>query len=144
MILFCDCEFNSLGGKLISLALVSEDGQREFYEVLDVQDTIDPWVQKNVMPYLEKDPVTYVVFQTKLHAFLKQFPKVHVMADYPIDIMHLCQCLETGPGDWMEIQPITFEILEELSGKASKVPHNALHDSRAIRDSWLALEGAVD
>ena len=141
MNLFCDCEFNSLGGALLSLALVSEDGNRIFYEVLDTSETIDPWVKDNVMPCLEKPAIEYTAFQTQLKIFLKQFPSVHVIADYPIDIKHLCQCLETGAGDWMEIQPITFEIIEELSAKASKVPHNAKHDAIALRNSWLKREG---
>lgn len=143
MILFCDCEFNSLGGNLISMGLVSEDGNREFYEVLELNELIDPWVQKNVMPHLEKEPIPYAEFQKRLHVFLKQFPNVHVVADYPIDILHFCQSIETGPGDWMEIQPLTMEIIEELSSKASKVPHNAIHDARAVRESWLVKEGAV-
>lgn len=143
MRLFTDSEFNSLNGPLISMALVSEDGIHEFYEVVEINEVIDPWVEKNVMDRLEKEAINRSEFQRRLKKFLQQFPAVHVVADYPIDIVHVCKALETGPGDWMEIQPITFEIIEALSAKASKVPHNALHDARAIRDSWLSQEGVL-
>jgi len=143
MYFFIDCEFNSLGGNLISLALVAEDGVHEFYEVLKLNEPIDPWVEENVMPHLEKDAIEYAIFQDKLKKFLKQFPKVHVLADYPIDLKHFCQSIETGAGDWMEIQPLVLEIDDDLSAKASKVPHNALHDARALRESWLKKEGVL-
>ncbi len=46
-----------------------------------------------------------------------------------------------GAGEWMDIQPLTMEVDDNLSAKASKVLHNALHDARAIRDSWLKNNG---
>jgi hypothetical protein len=30
---------------------------------------------------------------------------------------------------------------DDISGKGSKVPHNALHDARASRDSWMKNNG---
>lgn len=141
MQLFIDCEFNSMGGGLISMALVSEDGDREFYEVVECAEAIDPWVKENVMPILEKDPVPYPEFQNRLKKFLGQFPALHVTADYPDDIKHFCNSVITGAGEWFELQPLTMEIDEECSAKASKIPHNALYDARAIRSSWLARNG---
>jgi hypothetical protein len=42
-----------------------------------------------------------------------------------------------------EVPPLTFRFVE-LSGFStaanSKVPHNALHDARALRDHLLTLE----
>lgn len=143
MRLFIDCEFNSLGGQLISMALVSEDGNKEFYEVVKMMEPVDMWVKENVMPILGKNPIDYDVFQSRLNAFLKQIPNVTIMADYPIDIMHLCKAMETGPGDWFEIQPLTMVIDDDLSAKQSKQPHNALEDSRALRLSWLRKENLL-
>lgn len=144
MLLFIDCEFNSMDGDLISLALVGEDGNQEFYEVVECHQTIHPWVQENVVPHLDKAALTRATFQNKLQHFLKKFPSVTVMADYPADLRYLMHVVETGPGEWMMIQPLTLEIDDRLSAKASKVPHNALSDARALRDSWLALEGGLE
>ena len=141
MRLFIDCEFNSMNGGLISMALVSEDTTREFYEVVEINEPLDTWVAENVMPILEKPAIPFKEFQEKLKKFLKQFPAVTIMADFPDDIKHFCNTVITGPGEWFLIQPLRFEIDDELSAKASKVPHNALHDARALRDSWLKNNG---
>ena len=47
---YLDTEFDGLGGKLISFALVREDGNSVSYVVQDYAD--DPWVQANVIPIL--------------------------------------------------------------------------------------------
>ena len=61
----------------------------------------------------------------------------------PEDIAKLSQLLVTGPGTMAEVPPLTFKFLP-LSGFStaanSKVPHNALHDARALRDHVLTLE----
>lgn len=141
MRLFIDCEFNAMNGGLISMALVSEDGTREFYEVVEISEPLDPWVAEHVMPILGKAPVTYSVFQQSLKKFLSQFPAVKVLANHPDDFKHFCQSLITGAGEWMMIQPLTMEIDDAISGKASKVLHNALADARAQRESWLKNNG---
>jgi hypothetical protein len=143
MRLFIDCEFNSLGGQLISMALVSEDGNKEFYEVVKMMEPVDTWVKENVMGILNKDPIDYDDFQSRLFGFLKQIPNVSIQADYPIDIMHFCKAIETGPGDWFEIQPLSMVIDDELSAEASQIPHNALEDARALRRSWLIKQDAL-
>lgn len=141
MNLFLDCEFNQFEGGLISLALVTEDGAREFYEVIDCKEELAEWVAENVMPILGKPAIPYVDFQTKLRRFLKQFARVNVIADYPDDIARLCKAVITGPGEWFMVQPMTFEIDDALSAKGSKIPHNALEDARALRLSWLKNNG---
>lgn len=141
MRLFIDCEFNGSEGGLISMALVSEDGLREFYEVVDCAEAIDPWVKEHVMPFLEKKAIPYLDFQDKLKKYLKQFPAVCVMADYPEDILRLCKAVIEGPGEWMMIQPLSFVIDDALSAKASTIPHQALADAHALRKSWLKNNG---
>ena len=56
---FLDTEYDGFGGPLISLALVPEDGGEELYLVLD-QDATDPWVERNVIPFLDHVLVEYV------------------------------------------------------------------------------------
>ena len=37
---FLDCEYNGFGGELISLALVPEHGDHEFYAVLELPEAV--------------------------------------------------------------------------------------------------------
>lgn len=142
MRLFIDCEFNEFGGDLISMALIADDGQ-EFYEVLNLEndDRYGPWVEKNVVPYLNKDPVNKDVFQSKLWNFINQWDDVHIIADWPDDIKYFCMALIRGPGICMGTPPkMTMQIDRELNTLTSKILHNALEDALAIKDSWELLE----
>lgn len=125
-----DCEFNDFNGDLISLALVAASGQ-EFYEVLECKNPA-PWVSEHVMPFLEKEPITRSELQTNLQHFLKQFVEIEIIADWPDDIRYFCQTLITGPGCAISHPPIRFVLDRTLSSDGSSVPHNALHDARAI------------
>lgn len=138
--LFIDCEFNDFRGDLISLALVPEapDGPY-FYEVLDCPKP-SPWVAQHVMPILHKVAVPREVFQHALHAYLRQFPGVHLIADWPEDIKHFCDALITGPGQRLNTPPLFMEVRRDLDAE-SAVPHNALYDARAIRRKYLELHG---
>jgi hypothetical protein len=129
MIIYIDTEFNEFRGSLISMALVAESGE-EFYEVLHCENP-GPWVAVNVMPILNKEPVSVQEFQHKLHAFLMQFDSVHVVADWPEDIAHFCNALITGPGMRMDTPTLTMAVDRSLEA-VSALPHNALEDARAI------------
>lgn len=132
MKLFIDGEWNSFGGELISLALVSEDG-KEFYEVLGC-DNPDPWVAENVMPKLYIEPIALHLFQAKLMDYLSQFDAIHIVADWPEDIQWFCRCLIVGPGMRINTPPLTMEIVRVDT--VSKDPHNALADARALRNHF--------
>jgi hypothetical protein len=138
---FVDAEFQDSTFTLISLAIVSEDGKREFYEVLDTSAITDEWVKANVIPILGKKPVTYEVFQDKLATFVKQFPGMTIIADHINDIAYFSRALTKEKGEWIMIQPLTFIVDDELSAKKAVILHNALSDARAIRDSYLVKEG---
>jgi uncharacterized protein (DUF169 family) len=135
MNIFIDGEWNSYGGDLISLALVAEDG-RSFYEVLGC-DNPDPWVAENVMPKLGKEPIPLVIFQLELAKYLMQFEfdSVHIIADWPEDIMWFCKVLVIGPGTRLDTPPLTMEVLRVDT--VSKNPHNALADAEALRDWYV-------
>lgn len=139
MNIFIDGEWNSYGGELISLALVAEDG-RSFYEVVGC-DNPDPWVAENVMPKLNKPPITLQKLQEQLELFLCQFEfnSVHVIADWPEDIMWFCKVLITGPGTRLDTPPLTMEVLRVDT--VSKNPHNALADAMALRDWYVNVDG---
>jgi len=137
MNLFIDNEFNGMGGALISMALVSEDGAREFYEVVELHEPVIGWVKDNVMPIRNQTPIPFAVFQERLKRFLQQFPAVNIIADYPDDIKYFMEAVITGPGEWFETQPLTTEVQDNLSAKKSKILHNALEDARALRHDWM-------
>lgn len=136
MKLFIDGEWNSYGGDLISLALVPAIGE-SFYEVLGC-DKPDPWVAENVMPKLQKEPITMASMQEKMWSYLNQFESIHVIADWPEDVMWFCKVLVTGPGTRIDTPPLSFEILRVDT--ISKNPHNALADAEALKAWWFVLE----
>ena len=136
MKLFIDGEWNSYGGELISLALVPEIGEH-FYEVLGC-DNPDPWVAENVMTKLGKNQITMALMQEKLEVYLSQFESIHIVADWPEDIMWFCKVLITGPGTRINTPPLSLEVLRVDT--VSTNPHNALADAGALRAWWLGLE----
>lgn len=139
---YIDTEFNGFCGRLISMAIVSEDLTSEFYEVLP-EDTYynpaagypyDPWVLKNVIPHLNKEPVSVKEFQDKLEVFLNENAennKIRLIADWPEDLTHFCKMLIVAPGRRLLIPD--FELVFDSSIiYHSNLPHNALEDARAI------------
>lgn len=141
MNLFCDCEFDVPTDTLISLGLISEDGNRTFYEVLDYSNIQDDWVKANVVPILEKKAISLNEFHDKLEKFLTQFPAVNIIANHPADVYYFCKAIIKEKGKWIMVQPLTFEVDDELSGKGSTLLHNALHDAIATRKDWLRING---
>lgn len=137
MDVFIDCEFNGFGGELVSMALVTEDGD-EFYEVLENNNIkLEPWVTENVIPFLHKDPIELKLFQVKLQSFLNRIDNITIIADWPEDISYFCKSLITGPGTMIKTESvIQFYIDRNISSKDSIIPHNALEDAKAIRSSY--------
>ena len=145
---YLDTEFNGFGGALLSLALVPEDGQ-EFYVTLQCDDPIFPWVERNVVPYLDNVPVGLVSPRMTrreaadaLAAYLGTDPQPEPVADWPEDITQFCSLLMIGPGQMVPVPPMTFRLLplQGFSPAAnSAVPHNALHDARSLRDHFCSL-----
>jgi len=131
MRLFIDCEFNDFQGALISMALVAEDG-REWYKVVPCLCP-SPWVQEHVMPILERLAVPVPMMQADLQVWLAMFDSIHIVADWPEDIKHFCDALIIGPGMRISTPPLTMEVLR--IDTVSTLPHNALHDARALRDA---------
>lgn len=146
---FLDTEYNGWGGALLSLALVPDHGE-ELYLTLEWQGELEEWVERNVVPYLDMVPETLEAPRMSradaarsVAHYLAGDPDPLVVADWPEDIAQLSMLLVTGPGIMAEVPGLTFRFLP-LSGFStaanSKVPHNALHDARALRDHLLSLE----
>lgn len=131
MKLWIDCEFNGFRGDLISMALIDENG-RFWYEVLPC-DSPCAWVGENVMTVLCKAPTSLAAMQSSLQEFLNPYQAIHLVADWPEDLMHFCRVLITGPGQRIDTPPTTMEIRRDLSSLQSEVPHNALADAVALK-----------
>lgn len=144
---FLDTEFNGFGGALISVALVPEDGDQELYVSLPLPEAIEPWVEQHVIPYLRLVPegidheLDRVEAADMVAAYLAGDPDPVIIADWPEDLAHFCALLVTGPG---QMTGVDFGLRLELINAAgfsaaanSRVPHNALHDARALRDFYM-------
>jgi hypothetical protein len=114
------------------MALVGDD---EFYEVLEHGPIKDKWVDFHVEPVLDKSPISKYDFQLLLSKFINGKGDLTIVADWPDDIKYFCQALITAPGMALNTPKINFVLDRSLNSKASKIPHNALEDARAIKVS---------
>ncbi|SNS47369.1 hypothetical protein SAMN06295912_10775 [Sphingomonas laterariae] len=146
---FLDTEFNGFGGDLISFALVPEYGDQEYYAVLPLPAQLHPWVARNVVPYLDSVPqslanhIDPVTAAHEVAAFLAGDRDPVILADWPEDIALFCRLLLIGPADIVDVGSMRFEFRRSpgfSTAMNSRVPHNALHDARALRDFILDHE----
>ena len=147
---FLDTEFNGFGGDLLSLALVPEDSADEFYVTLICDAELLSWVEQNVVPFLDHVPASLQSPRLSrrdaaigLSHYLAMDPQPLIVADWPEDIAQFCKLLMTGPGEMVPVPRLSFQLLP-LGGFStaanSAVPHNALHDARALCEHVLGLE----
>jgi hypothetical protein len=128
---------------------VPDEGE-ELYLTLDWSGPLDEWVERNVLPYLDSVSESLIsprmsrgdAARTIAH-YLAGDPDPLIVADWPEDIALFAALLVTGPGVMAEVPGLRFEFMP-LTGFStaanSRVPHNALHDARALRDHVLSLE----
>jgi hypothetical protein len=146
---FLDTEYNGWGGALLSLALVPDDGE-ELYLTLEHERPLEDWVERHVVPYLDMVPDSLTLPRMSrtdaaraIAHYLAGDPEPLIVADWPEDIAQFCNLLMTGPGEMVPVPPLAFQLLP-LGGFStavnSAVPHNALHDARALREHLLGLE----
>jgi len=146
---FLDTEFNGFGGDLLSLALVPEYGDQDYYVVIPTDAAYHPWVEKHVVPYLETVPrpllnrLDRVAAAHDVAAYLANDSDPVIVADWPEDIALFCRLLLIGETEIVDIRHMRFEFHRTpgfSTARNSQVPHNALHDARALRDHLLSLE----
>jgi hypothetical protein len=147
---YLDTEFNGFGGELISLALVPEHGDQEFYVVLPLPEPLHPWVERNVIPYLNAVPPgldattrSRIEAAHEIAVYLRPDEDPVIVADWPDDIAYFCALLVTKAGDMAPVGNLRLEFVSSpgfSTAAISKVPHNALHDARALRDFMLRWE----
>lgn len=154
MLVFLDTEYSgfshpSIERKLISLALVTEDGKKEWYGELDGWTVNDcsPWVQQHVLPLITGHKITRQVATASLVEWFGSLPrKVQVACDSETDWQFLKALLDVLPANLARdrydlAQLITNSIYHHtVIGYFQKgnPEHHSLHDARAYRLGWLA------
>ncbi|HEX2802815.1 MAG TPA: hypothetical protein VHN55_02355 [Sphingomicrobium sp.] len=146
---FLDTEYNGICGALLSLALVPDDGE-ELYITLKVGEPLLEWVETHVVPYLDMVPQQLLWPRLArrdaaeaIERYLSHDEEPVIIADWPEDIAQFCNLMITGPGDMIEVRDVTFRLLplsNFSTAMNSEVPHNALHDARALRDHYRSME----
>jgi hypothetical protein len=154
MLLFLDTEYTGYGPpapKLISLALVAEDGQREFYvELTDTWQIADctEYVRNNVVPLLGGSEHTLPEARAKLLAWLGDAPRaVQAACDSVTDFRFLLNML--GPSGaqnlahtYFDLRPLIDSTIYDTTVaryyRGDQREHHALADARAYRLGWLA------
>lgn len=139
---YLDCEFNSFGGDLISIALVREDGKA--ISLVVGCDDPHPWVAENVMPILFSDPhsrkVAKADIPNELLAFFRGDPQPHIISDWPDDIKYFCECLVPSPGYMIAIPGVICQVVRVNaypSNLDGAIQHNAYWDAAALRHMFV-------
>lgn len=146
---YLDTEFNGIGGRLISLALVREDGHSIYVVGNHNFLNVDKWVVDNVVSVLGRAPCTVLSgrkagFGRRIDSFLSgdDNPVVHV--DWPDDIKYFCESVITGPGEMIDVPALSF-VLHRIDSYPTDldgaIQHNAWWDAMALR---YKLTGRVD
>ncbi|MGP5371237.1 hypothetical protein ACTXN4_27765 [Pseudomonas helleri] len=141
MKLYLDCEFTQLSpaAKLISLALVAEDGREVYVELLDgwsIEDCSD-FVTEIVLPQLWGGAYAIPVLAARntILAFLKGFTEmVEIVTDAPEYDWELFCELTYSNGHWpgnVRNWPTDATTLDAVNDGAP-LPHHALLDARII------------
>lgn len=118
--------------------------------MLEPDGPFEEWVERNVVPFLDMVPESLQTERLSRSAaaealafFLIGDPDPLIIADWPEDIAHFSSLLVTGPGLMVPLPNLRFQLIA-LTGFStaanSAVPHNALHDARALRDHLTSLD----
>lgn len=158
MILFLDTEFTGLGQRwprMISIALVSEDGQHEFYAELAAKGYIDkctPWVKENVLPLLEGgDRIMQPhELRQRLTEWIGALGAVRIAVDSEIDFDFLRSTLDPWPAN---IDPKRLfiaggdfaEAVDKIQAEDKSLRlHHALDDAKVNRLGWQARNNSIE
>jgi hypothetical protein len=142
---YLDTEFNGMGGELISLALVREDGLSLYLVVPCLtKGDADPWVADNVLPILWDVPkvkgefcgVNREAWAHRIADFMANDHDPVIVTDWPDDIAYFCKAVITGPGQMADIPGLKFEMHRVDAYPTSlegAIQHNALWDAMALK-----------
>lgn len=165
--LFLDTEWADTDGtELVSLALVSEDGQRTFYGEREPLPTdVTDFVQHMVYPLLDRNEAAMsdAAMTTALRRFLSDIRDPYVLADHPNDLQLLkfalagfdlpepeasaCGPVPAPVMTLMSRNGLTTLLLEDWFAahpdQAAR-RHHALVDAQALRMAWLGATRRIE
>ncbi|HYE22085.1 MAG TPA: hypothetical protein VD998_00675 [Verrucomicrobiae bacterium] len=164
-IIFWDTEFTSLNpyeGEILSIGMVKPSGE-ELYLEIDYNGPMDPWVEKNILPFLTQPKVSRAEAVEKINAFFgdqRPFMVAYVnMFDtiYFYKLLGLKGTNKDFKFHWIQIDfasmlfanginPERFNmkhpesIVKELGIDGTKYNlHNALDDAKFLREIYLKI-----
>ncbi|WP_081065853.1 3'-5' exoribonuclease [Burkholderia multivorans] len=154
MLLFLDTEYTGLGRaapKLISIALVAEDGVREFYAELSgtwTPDDCTSFVKRHVLPLLTGPRLSHADARATLRGWFEQAPRnVRVACDSRTDWFFLLDLLgaprpQNLANSYYDLRPLIdtaiYHSAVDAYYRLDAREHHALADARAYRRAWLA------
>ena len=150
MRLFLDTEFTSPETKqLISIGIISEDGQHSFYAELNEYDAslCNRFVCENVLPHLEHKGMSRDQLACVLRDWFATLPRrVFFSCDSYDDIKLVLALLGERPANlienWLDLRSLIDTTVYHNAVEAYHTPdkpwHHALHDAAAHRAGWLA------
>jgi len=155
MLIFLDCEFTDfIDCDLVSIGMVSEDGQYEFYA--ERTDYTDSWcnnfVREAVLPFLGKYPgaaCTRIELKKRLWEWFASLPRhVQLASDSTRDRDLLWDAFGVGLPENLDKSVFDLRSLIDTTvfndavcrfhAQPNQPWHHALHDARAHRVGWLA------
>ncbi len=147
MLIFIDTEFTDfMNMELISIGLVTDDGQHEFYAELPVKHSkCTDFVVNTVLPLLGQAPgaqCTRQELKKRLMQWLRQFAHQSptICFDYSGDWQLLCAALDHEIPKWLGKQNIYSNLdqerLEMFFIQHGLDEHHALNDAKANRYAY--------
>ena len=158
MLIFFDTEFTNLhiSSKLISIGLISEDGQEFYAEMTDtyLKSHCTDWVKENVLTLLDasaEQRMTMDESAIQLRAWIEGFGEpVTLACDSEAWDWRWIQKLYATSDKWpinLAQKPVILKFNNEVFNAAVDGAftsglrrHHALDDAKANRTGWLALE----
>jgi hypothetical protein len=158
MLIFLDSEFTDfIDCELISIGMISEDGQQEFYAEISDYDPAKAsrFVQEAILPLLGTDPAaicTKAELRVRLWSWFATLPRqVQIACDSHHDRDLLWDALYEGLPANLDREVMNLRSLIDTTvfndevvlyhGHTARPWHHALHDARAHREGWMAWMG---
>ena len=150
MRLFLDTEYTDPEyQQLISIGIISEDGQHSFYAELNEYDEslCNRFVRENVLPHLEHKGMSRDQLAFMLREWFATLPRrVFFSCDSYDDIKLVLALLGERPTNlienWLDLRSLIdtsiYHNTVEMYHTPDKPWHHALHDAAAHRVGWLA------
>ncbi len=162
-IVFFDAEFTGhdlANDQLMSIGMVSLDGEREMYFELDYdKEHVSEWVRENVVPYLTQEKISREDARTRIREFCGK-SEPHLVATVNQYDMAFWHKLFNGEEEPIHPIPIDFASMlfaiglnpaRDIDGEKKNFfasigvdtekyqIHNALDDARLMREAYIIL-----